>query len=584
MLLRNIKIENYRSLKRIEMSRIDNLVILVGKNSSGKTNLLESLWLFFKDFSLVPETVPISATLDANELIWFEGDTNFPITFIADIELGENESKKIFPTDLLQTFSDQGKSSIMVERQIVATPPNMSWKTISLSCNGISLIENGKIITPKLSNPIAPSNTKTPAQNTKNAERPKITKLATEKEKETVIKTKVLEKLKPEDVQKITTNLQSEIHEKVKYIPASRSKTWTPSNYAVRTTTTDDTTNQKVIEMGENLSTKVRRRWRRLQEDFENFSSYGQRLNVVRSKVIVDETDLSIPLYLVGGGTQEIVNILRHIKENGKPIVLIEEPENHLHPDLAKKLFKYLKKLSKNMQIWISTQSPFFLNRNEIDNTWTVSRENNETKILRLMDKVELKKTILELGVKPGDLLFADALLLVEGTTEEDVIPEWARTLGIDLDELGISILSIRGAEKGKYCLKMWKEITRSAQIPLFILLDAHARDEAQELIEQGLIDRDRCVVLNVTSIEENYPKKYVLKAIKEEWGIQMSSSELENTKAETIKNALEEKGMKLNGNWWKPVLGRRVAKMMKVSEIPDETRRLIERVKLVLI
>jgi len=86
-----------------------------------------------------------------------------------------------------------------------------------------------------------------------------------------------------------------------------------------------------------------------------------------------------------------------------------------------------------------------------------------------------------------------------------------------------------------------------------------------------------------VASIEENYPKKHVLKAIKEEWGIQMSSSDLANTKAETIKNALEQKGMKLDTNWWKPVLGRRVAELMKANEIPDGTRRLIERIKLVL-
>jgi len=73
------------------------------------------------------------------------------------------------------------------------------------------------------------------------------------------------------------------------------------------------------------------------------------------------------------------------------------------------------------------------------------------------------------------------------------------------------------------------------------------------------------------------------LKAIKKEWGISMTASDLKDTKAETIKNALEGKGMELKSGWWKPVLGRRVAKMMKEHEIPNETRRLIERIKLVL-
>jgi len=34
------------------------------------------------------------------------------------------------------------------------------------------------------------------------------------------------------------------------------------------------------------------------------------------------------------------------------------------------------------------------------------------------------------------------------------------------------------------------------------------------------------------------------LRAIKEEWGISMTASDLRDTKAETIKNALEEKGI----------------------------------------
>jgi len=583
MLFKSVKIENYRSLKKIEMNNINNLVILVGKNSSGKTNLLEALWLFSKDFALVPETVAISAAISANENLWFEGNTSFPITFIVEIELNERESKRVFPDDFLQIFNDKGKFSVVIERQIITAPPNIAWKTVRLACNSALLIEDGKTVA-KLIEARESSNSSSSTQETpkKGKETPK-TRKAREIDKRQPEREKILASLQPQGITKILAALRNEIHGKVKHIPAARCKPSTPSNYAVRTATTDDTTNQRIIQIGENLSTNTRRRWRRFQEDFEDFSPYGQRLNVVKSQVIVDEADMSVPLYLVGGGTQEIATILRYIKENGTPIVLIEEPESHLHPELAKKLFKYLSKLSRSVQIWISTQSPFFLNRNEIDNTWTVRRENNETNILRLMDKLGLKEAILEIGVKPSDVLFADALLLVEGFTEEDVIPIWARTLGIDLDEPGVSILQIRGAEKGRYHLKMWKEVSRSAQIPLFILLDAHAQKEAEECIEQGLIERDHCVVSNVDSIEDNYPKKHVLKAIKAEWGIEMNAKELVNTKAETMKKALENSGMVLAGNWWKPLLGRRVAEMMKEREIPNETRRLIERIKLVL-
>ena len=61
MRLKNVKIQNYRSLHNVEFKDLSNLVILVGKNSSGKTNLLEALWLFSKDFALLPDTITINA-------------------------------------------------------------------------------------------------------------------------------------------------------------------------------------------------------------------------------------------------------------------------------------------------------------------------------------------------------------------------------------------------------------------------------------------------------------------------------------------------------------------------------------------
>jgi len=582
MRIREVKIQNYRSLRDVKLENLGDLVILVGKNSSGKTNLLEALWLFFKDFALIPETVTINAPLEANAFMWFEGIYETPIYFAITFELTEKESKEVFPTDFLEAFSKNGKSLIVVKRKIIATPPNMSWNTINLICNGVFFIKNGKVIAPELVG-AKPSKQNPPEPNAKSSDPPLVEAEWDETSRnEKLKKGDILRNLKPRNVQDIATKITNVVRDKIKYIQASRGKMATPSNYGIRTSTIEDGVISNLIKIGTNLAPAIRRRWRHFQEDFEKFSPYKQRLSIVQQQPIVDESDLSIPIYLEGGGTQEIVTLLNHIKENEKAILMIEEPENHLHPELAKKLFRFLKQLSRHKQIWISTQSPFFLDKKEINNVWTVSREDNETKIMRLMDKEELKKTIEVIGVKPSDLLFADAILLVEGYTEEDVIPIWAKTLGVDLNELGVCVFPIRGGNKGKYNLKMWKEITRNAQIPLFLILDAHAKKEAEEIISGKLIDRDSCVVSKFDSIEEHYPKKYVLKAIKNEFGIDVKPEELENTKAETIEKILKEKGMELDG-WWKPIIGRSVASMMKAEEIPEKIRRLIERIKLTL-
>ena len=82
MLIKSVKIENYRSLCNVSIKNLNNFVVFIGKNSSGKPNLLEAVWLFMKDFSLLPIKVPINSPLEGNELLWLEGITDSPIKYI----------------------------------------------------------------------------------------------------------------------------------------------------------------------------------------------------------------------------------------------------------------------------------------------------------------------------------------------------------------------------------------------------------------------------------------------------------------------------------------------------------------------
>lgn len=65
----------------------------------------------------------------------------------------------------------------------------------------------------------------------------------------------------------------------------------------------------------------------------------------------------------LGSGTEMIVSLmfLETLASLSKEsfTILIDEPEIHLHPSLQFKLVKYLKKLSQNHQVIVSTHSPF---------------------------------------------------------------------------------------------------------------------------------------------------------------------------------------------------------------------------------
>lgn len=116
------------------------------------------------------------------------------------------------------------------------------------------------------------------------------------------------------------------------------------------------------------------------------------------------------------------------------------------------------------------------------------------------------------------------------------------------------------------------------------ILSDARARKkEAEKLIKDGKINEENCIITDKHSIEEFYDKEYVIKSILVEFGIELEKNELKNTKSSTIKELLVSKGMVIDRNWWKPLIGKRVAEMMGASEIPHDYRRIFEKIKITL-
>lgn len=77
-----------------------------------------------------------------------------------------------------------------------------------------------------------------------------------------------------------------------------------------------------------------------------------------------------------GDGYINIFNIVDSLYDSTENnVILIDEPEISLHPDLQRKLFNLLVEYSKDKQIIVSTHSPYFVD-------WSLFSE--KTKIIRL--------------------------------------------------------------------------------------------------------------------------------------------------------------------------------------------------------
>ena len=195
-------------------------------------------------------------------------------------------------------------------------------------------------------------------------------------------------------------------------------------------------------------------------------------------------------------------------------LICIEEPETYMHPQMQELFIKYINdainnlllkedKKNLNSQLVISTHSSHILNSkihsgDGFDNINYVTFKNNESKIIVLSDK-KLKDVISEdkekkeqdeklkilkfikkhVKFKVSELFFSDAIILVEGNCEYNLLP-----LYIDknkkLKQRYITFLNIGGAHAFKY-----RGLLKLLEIPSLIITDLDIEREHTEDVSQ---------------------------------------------------------------------------------------------------
>lgn len=137
-------------------------------------------------------------------------------------------------------------------------------------------------------------------------------------------------------------------------------------------------------------------------------------------------------------------------------VLAIEEPEAHMHPSLQ---YRFLKFLNDNMksnvrQIFISTHSPNITAASKLDNLIVLNKEKEEIEVAYPGRVFDLKnkddkasKAYIEryLDVTKSDMLFAKRIILVEGISEQLLLPIFTRYLNGDLVDSHVAVINIGG-------------------------------------------------------------------------------------------------------------------------------------------
>lgn len=189
---------------------------------------------------------------------------------------------------------------------------------------------------------------------------------------------------------------------------------------------------------------------------------------------------------------------LLHLKKDnwdGLKLCMIEELEAHLHPQAQMKIIEALQKETE-VQFILSTHSPNLASKVKLHNLilcnnnlalrlGEVPNEENERsnkdKYTKL-DKYDYKFLERFLDVTKANLFFAKGVILVEGWSEEIILPIIAKRLGYDLTEKEISIVNVGSTAYLKFAkIFLRQNPIEKLNIPVAIITDLDNRPEAKD-------------------------------------------------------------------------------------------------------
>jgi putative ATP-dependent endonuclease of the OLD family len=177
----------------------------------------------------------------------------------------------------------------------------------------------------------------------------------------------------------------------------------------------------------------------------------------------------------LSAGQRSIIHTLSIISgynlRNG--VLVIDEPELHLHVSLQKKYFELLKEFSRtfNLQLIIVTHSPVFIDQTTIDKTIRFFK-NGSTEIVQpksITGNAQELLPVLQYS-NSGRVFFADKVVLVEGVTDEYFLNFFLDNVfrKTGLSKENIEIVSIGGKKN----FNTWRQLLGSFKIKNYYVCD----------------------------------------------------------------------------------------------------------------
>jgi predicted ATP-dependent endonuclease of OLD family len=605
MLIKKIKINNFRSIKELNAVLKNNMLTIVGKNDVGKSNVLQALKVFFEEEKLTINDFP---NYDTNEVI--EIKIVFKTDKFEEIKYnGELKLKKVYKVNKNKILQNQYAFIIpdLPSEEDLNTYSDYKniGKTLGVDFPKRKPKDNDKIdeLKQKVINDI----------NDKRGQADWIDINDNWKEIKDYFPDIVFVPASQDhdDEQKMTT---SSVFGKIFRVGIKRwLKVDKESQGALKTI------NSKVEEINNNILKVVERKLKEQLPLANEISQDLSPLDITKgfdfTMMVNDPQGVKTPLNKRGNGLRRSVLIAairaqnevnEIIEDLGKEdtdseediekyevptLYLFEEPEAFLHLAAQKELFYSLKDLTKhNSQIIITSHSTLFIDQSEMEDIVLLSRNNGETKSLQHIPDRDIKDELGEI-MRVSELITGKACCIVEGVSDRLAFQEWLKTMGSDPRKLGIHFVSMDGCTNAEYYANA--DILADFHVPFLLVLDFDThKTRNPETIKRRLEEKysfiknkERIIILdgelenyyNIDIVANvlNIPKKYIdLEKYEED-----PKEALEKAKTIAIKN--EDKQVRAYNERRD---SKKIASRMKKEDIDDDIKDILnELVNLVI-
>lgn len=210
----------------------------------------------------------------------------------------------------------------------------------------------------------------------------------------------------------------------------------------------------------------------------------------METTVKIHEAEATFELSEISSGSKQILSLLTELEtaEDNASLLLIEEPETHLHPGAQRTIYETIRHVSAtaDTQSIITTHSDVFVNETDSSHLLKAVRTPEATEFREIESGID--EELQDLGYDKSGLLQAKAVIFVEGKSDKLIVRQFCEKFGLAPDEHGVHIIDLEGegniASDGQSLVKL----LTAFEVPFVFVVDAHnqePREVQDELLSE---------------------------------------------------------------------------------------------------